>query len=260
LIIEGIVSDLPRNVVEKLSIETPDDVDKLTAVLTIRSSGLFGFYLHQAYRWGSTGDPVTESIRSKFPEILKKARGAIQPAKRTLGGAMLLLLLAQIISDERDGYAKNITITEEERQIVRDLIKQCGDWNEKHFVIMVAGIAAGYMGDIDGWILQQFDSLMGRYDGGDRVVLRSVVQFDVENLIDRALSTARDGEETALLNKIELLCFGVDPVVSDQANKVLRTMASRYGIQLPDAALKRKNIRDLVLALYQRMKTQRLCA
>lgn len=260
LIIEGIVSDLPRNVVEKLSIQTPDDVDKLTAVLTIRSSGLFGFYLHQAYRWGSTGDPVTESIRSKFPEILKKARGAIQPAKRTLGGAMLLLLLAQIISDERDGYAKNITITEEERQIVRDLIKQCGDWNEKHFVIMVAGIAAGYMGDIDGWILQQFDSLMGRYDGGDRVVLRSVVQFDVENLIDRALSTARDGEETALLNKIELLCFGVDPVVSDQANKVLRTMASRYGIQLPDAALKRKNIRDLVLALYQRMKTQRLCA
>jgi hypothetical protein len=260
LIIEGIVSDLPRNVVEKLSIETPDDVDKLTAVLTIRSSGLFGFYLHQAYRWGSTGDPVTESIRSKFPEILKKAQGAIKPAKRTLGGAMLLLLLAQIISDERDGFAKNITITEEERQIVRDLIKQCGDWNEKHFVIMVAGIAAGYMGDIDGWILQQFDSLMGRYDGGDRVVLRSVVQFDVENLIDRALSTARDGEETALLNKIELLCFGVDPVVSDQANKVLRTMASRYGIQLPDAALKRNNIRDLVLALYQRMKTQRLCA
>ena len=260
LIIEGIVSDLPRNVVENLSIQTPDDVDKLTGVLTIRSSGLFGFYLHQAYRWGSIGDPVTESIRSKFPEILKKAQGAIQPAKRTLGGAMLLLLLAQIISDERDGFAKNITITEEEKQIVRDLIKQCGDWNEKHFVIMVAGIAAGYMGDIDGWILQQFDSLMGRYDGGDRVVLRSVVQFDIENLIDRALTTAKDGEETALLNKIELLCFGVDPVVSDQANKVLRTMASRYGIQLPDAALKRKNIRDLVLALYQRMKAQRLCA
>ncbi|MEN6373636.1 MAG: hypothetical protein ABFD75_02505 [Smithella sp.] len=260
LIIEGIVSDLPRNVVQNLSIQTPEDVDKLTGVLTIRSSGLFGFYLHQAYRWGSIGDPVTETIRSKFPEILKKAQGAIQPAKRTLGGAMLLLLLAQIISDERDGYAKNITITEEERQIVRDLIKQCGDWNEKHFVIMVAGIAAGYMGDIDGWILQQFDSLMGRYDGGDRVVLRSVVQFDVENLIDRALTTAKDGEEAALLNKIELLCFGVDPVVSDQANKVLRTMASRYSIQLPDAALKRKNIRDLVLALYQRMKTRWLCA
>lgn len=260
LIIEGIVSNLPRNVVEHLSIQTADDVDQLIRILTIRSSGLFGFYLHQAYRWGSTQDRITERIRSNFPVLLEKAQGAILPAKRTLGGAMLLLLLAQIVSDERDGFATNIVITEEERQIVRDLIKQCGDWNEKHFVIMVAGIAAGYMGSIDGWILQRFDSLLGRYDGGDRVVLRSVVQFDVENLIDRALITAKDGEERALLNKIQLLCFGVDPVVSDQANKVLRTMASRYGIHSPEIVLKKKNIRELVLALYQRMKAQSMCA
>lgn len=258
-IIEGIVAGLPRNVVENLNVQTADDVDHMIRVLSIRSSGLFGFYLHQAYRWGSTQDQITERIRSNFPMLLEKAQGAILPAKRTLGGAMLLLLLAQIISDERDGFATNIVITEEERQIVRDLIKQCGDWNEKHFVIMVAGIAAGYMGSIDGWILQQFDSLLGRYDGGDRVVLRSVVQFDVENLIDRALITAKDGEERALLNKIQLLCFGVDPVVSDQANKVLRTMASRYGIHLPEIVLKKKNIREIVLALYQRMKSQNLC-
>ena len=259
LIIKGQVADLPRNVVENLNVRTADDVDHMIRVLSIRSSGLFGFYLHQAYRWGSMHDPITERIRSNFPVLLKKAQGAILPAKRTLGGAMLLLLLAQIVSDERDGFATNIVITEEERQIVRDLIKQCSDWNEKHFVIMVAGIAAGYMGSIDGWILQQFDSLMGRYDGGDRVVLRSVVQFDIENLIDRALITARDGEEASLLNKIELLCFEVDPVVSDQANKVLRTMASRYGIHSPEIVLKKKDIRDLVLALYQRMKAQRMC-
>lgn len=258
-IIEGIVAGLPRNVVENLNVQTADDVDHMIRVLSIRSSGLFGFYLHQAYRWGSTQDQITERIRFNFPVLLEKAQGAILPAKRTLGGAMLLLLLAQIISDERDGFAQNIVITEDERQIVRDLIKQCGDWNEKHFVIMVAGIAAGYMGSIDGWILQQFDSLLGRYDGGDRVVLRSVVQFDVENLIDRALITARDGEERSLLNKIQLLCFGVDPVVSDQANKVLRTMASRYGIHLPEIVLKKKNIREIVLALYQRMKAQSLC-
>lgn len=258
-IIEGIVSELPRNVVEHLSVQTGEDVDQLIRVLTIRSSGLFGFYLHQAYRWGSTQDEITERIRSNFPVLLKKAQGAILPAKRTLGGAMLLLLLAQIVSDERDGFATNIVITEEERQIVRDLIKQCGDWNEKHFVIMVAGIAAGYMGSIDGWILQQFDSLMGRYDGGDRVVLRSVVQFDVENLIDRALLTARNGDERALLDKIQLLCFGVDPVVSDQASKVLRTMATRYGIYLPETVLRKRDIRELVLALFQRSKEQTWC-
>lgn len=258
-IIEGIVSELPRNVVEHLSVQTAEDVDHLVRVLTVRNSGLFGFYLHQAYRWGSTQDEITERIRFNFRLLLKKAQGAILPAKRTLGGAMLLLLLAQIISDERDGFAAGITITEEERQIVRDLIKQCSDWNEKHFVIMVAGIAAGYMGSIDGWILQQFDSLLGRYDGGDRVVLRSVVQFDVENLIDRALTTARDGDERALLDKIQLLCFGVDPVVSDQASKVLRMMAGRNGIHLPDTVLKKKNIRELVLALSQRSKEQTWC-
>jgi hypothetical protein len=258
-IIEGIVSELPRNVVEHLSVQTAEDVDHLVRVLTVRNSGLFGFYLHQAYRWGSTQDEITDRIRFNFPLLLQKAQGAILPAKRTLGGAMLLLLLAQIISDERDGFAANITITKEERQLVRDLIKQCSDWNEKHFVIMVAGIAAGYMGSIDGWILQQFDSLLGRYDGGDRVVLRSVVQFDVENLIDRALMTARDGDERALLDKIQLLCFGVDPVVSDQASKVLRTMAGRNGIHLPDTVLKKKNIRELVLALSQRSKEQTWC-
>ena len=31
--------------------------------------------------------------------------------------------------------------------------------------------------------LQQFDTLLARYDGGDRVMLRSVVQYDIENLI-----------------------------------------------------------------------------
>ncbi|MEN6621095.1 MAG: hypothetical protein ABFD50_06075 [Smithella sp.] len=258
-IIEGIVSELPRNVVEHLSVKTTEDVDHLVRVLTVRNSGLFGFYLHQAYRWGSTQDEITERIRFNFPLLLKKAQGAILPAKRTLGGAMLLLLLAQIVSDERDGFAVNITITEEERQLIRDLIKQCSDWNEKHFVIMVAGIAAGYMGSIDGWILQQFDSLLGRYDGGDRVVLRSVVQFDVENLIDRTLMTARNGDERVLLDKIQLLCFGVDPVVSDQASKVLRTMAGRNGIHLPDTVLKKKNIRELVLALSQRNKDQTWC-
>ncbi len=259
LIIEGILSVLPRNLVEHLSVQTAGDVDQLIRVLTIRSSGLFGFYLHQAYRWGSTQDQCTERIRANFPQLLKLAQGAILPAKRVMGGAMLLLLLAQIISDERDGFARNIVITEEERHIVSDLIKQCIDWGQMHFVIMIAGIAAGYMGNIDGWILQQFDSLLGRYDAGDRVVLRSVVQYDVENLIERALISARDGEESALLNKIQLLRFGVDPVVSDQANKFLRTIASRCSIHSPEAVLKRKNIRELVLTLSRHMKAQMIC-
>lgn len=259
LIIKEIVSDLPDNVVDHLSIPTAGDVDQLIPVMTIRSSGLFGFYLYQAYRWGTAHDQITERIRSYFPELLKLAQGAILPAKRIMGGAMLLLLLAQIISDERDGFAGNIVITEEERHIVRDLIKQCIDWGQMHFVIMIAGIAAGYMGTIDGWILQQFDSLLGRYDAGDRVVLRSVVQFDVDNLIERALITTREGDENALLKKIQLLRFGVDPVVSDQANKFLRTMACRYGIASPEAVLKRKNIRELVLDLSRHMKGQLLC-
>ncbi len=167
---------------------------------------------------------------------------------------MLLLILAQIISDERDGFARNIVITEEDRHIVLGLIKQCVDWDQRHFVMMVGGIAAGYTGNIDGWILRQFDTLLGRYGGGDRVVLRSVVQFDVDNLIERTLITAKVGEERALLNKIQLLRLGVDPVVSNQANKFLGAMASRHGIQSPEVVLKRKDIRELVLDLSQRMR------
>ncbi|PKN67797.1 MAG: hypothetical protein CVU54_16560 [Deltaproteobacteria bacterium HGW-Deltaproteobacteria-12] len=257
-IVKEIVSILPRNWVEHLSVQTPDDVDELIRVLTVRGSGIIGFYLHQAYRWGSTNDPLTARIRSNFAALLKHAQGAILPSKRVMGGAMLLLLLAQIISDERDGFAGNITITEEERNAVRDLIKQCIGWGQMHFVIMIAGIAAGYMGSIDGWILQQFDSLLGRYDAGDRVVLRSVVQFDVDNLIERALISFKDGEEKALLNKIQCLRFGVDPVVSDQANKFLRAMASRCGISSPEAALKQRNIRELVLSSVQHLKAQAL--
>ena len=91
------------------------------------------------------------------------------------------------------------------------------------------------------------------------MVLRSVVQFDVENLIERALISAKDGEEDALLSKIQLLRFGVDPVVSDQANKFLRAMACRFGIHSPEAGLKRTNIRELILALSRQMKAQSMC-
>lgn len=168
---------------------------------------------------------------------------------------MLLLILAQIISDERDGFARNIVISKEDRQLVLGLIKQCIDWDQRHFVMMVGGIAAGYTGSIDGWILQQFDTLLGRYGGGDRVVLRSVVQFDVENLIERTLITAKVGEESALLNKIQLLRLGVDPVISNRANKFLGELASRYGIRSPEVVLKGKDIRELVLDLSVRMKT-----
>ena len=253
-IIERIVSGLPRNVVLHLSVQTAGDVDNLISVMTIRTSGIFGFYLHRAYRWGSTRDELTERIRSYFPELLKHAQRAILPAETVRGGAMLLLLLAQIISDERDGFAGNIVISEEERQIVLGLFKECVNWDQRHFVMMVAGMAAGFMGSIDGWMLQQFDTLLARYDGGDRVMLRSVVQFDIENLIERTLITARDGEESAVLNKIQLLCFGVDPIVSNQAEKFLSALASRYGIQSPGVILKRKDIRELVLALSKRMK------
>ena len=255
-IVEGILSGLPRNVVAQLKVQTTGDVDQMVRVMGTRASGLIGFYLHQAYRWGSTEDELTERIRSCFPKLLKQAQRAMLPGETIRGGAMLLLLLAQIISDERDGFARNIVITEEERQIVRDLIEQCVDWDQRHFVMMVAGMAAGYMGSIDGWILQQFDRLLARYDGGDRVMLRSVVQFDVENLIERTLITAREGEESTLLNKIQLLRFRVDPVVSDEANRFLGAMASRHGIQLPEILLKRKDIRELVLALSERMKAQ----
>lgn len=254
-IIGGALSCLPRNAVTRLSIQTPSDVDQLIRAMTVRASGLIGFYLHQAYRWGSMQDELTERIRSYFPKLLKQAQKAILPAKTVMGGAMLLLILAQIISDERDGFARNIVITKEDRQIVLGLIKRCIDWDQKHFVMMVGGIAAGYTGNIDGWILQQFDTLLGRYGGGDRVVLRSVVQFDVENLIEHALITAKLGEESALLNKIQLLRLGVDPVVSNRANKVLGELASRHGIQSPEIVLKKKDIRDLVLELSRRMKT-----
>jgi len=222
--------------------------------MSIRSSGIFGFYLHQAYRWGSTNDEITNKIRSHFPELLKNAQKATLPTETVRGGAMLLLLLAQIISDERDGFAKNISITEEERKVVLGLFKQCLSWDQRHFVMMVAGIAAGYMGCIDGWIMQQFDTLLARYDGGDRVMLRSVVQFDIENLIERALITAKEGEEFALLNKIRLLYWGVDPIISNQTEKVLIAMASRYGIPLAGSAIERKDIRGLVLNLSRRMK------
>jgi hypothetical protein len=253
-IIGGALSSLPRNVVTHLSVQTTSDVDQLVRATTIRASGLIGYYLHQAYRWGSTQDELTERIRSYFPDLLNQAQKAILPEKTIMGGAMLLLILAQIISDERDGFARNIMITEEDRQIVLGLIKECLDWDQRHFVMMVGGIAAGYTGSIDGWILQQFDTLLGRYGGGDRVVLRSVVQFDVDNLIKRALITAKAGEESALLNKIQLLRLAVDPVVSNQANKFLGAMASLHGIDSPDVVLKRKDIRKLVLDLSQRMK------
>lgn len=248
------LSNLPHNVVAHLGVQTPDDVDQLVRVIRVSTSGLFGFYLYQAYRWGSVQDELTNRIRIHFTDLLKQAQAAILPEKTIMGGTMLLLLLAQIISDERDGFAGNIVIKEEERQIVRDLIKQCVDWDQRHFVMMVAGIAAGYMGSIDGWILQQFDRLLGRYDGGDRVVLRSVVQFDIDHLIERALLTMKAGEEDALLDKIQRFRFGVDPIVSNQANKFLGTMASHYGIRSPEIALKEINIRELVLALREDMK------
>ncbi|HPK52927.1 MAG TPA: hypothetical protein PK114_00610 [Smithellaceae bacterium] len=253
-IIKKIVTGLPRNVVSHLDVRSADDVDNLIRIMSIRSSGIFGFYLHQAYRWGSTNDEITNKIRSHFPELLKNAQKATLPTETVRGGAMLLLLLAQIISDERDGFAKNISITEEERKVVLGLFKQCLSWDQRHFVMMVAGIAAGYMGCIDGWIMQQFDTLLARYDGGDRVMLRSVVQFDIENLIERALITAKEGEEFALLNKIRLLYWGVDPIISNQTEKVLIAMASRYGIPLAGSAIERKDIRGLVLNLSRRMK------
>ena len=255
-IIERILSDLPRNVVAQLKVQTTGDVDGMIRVMGTRASGLIGFCLHQAYRWGSTRDELTDRIRSYFPKLLKQAQLAMLPTETIRGGTMLLLLLAQIVSDERDGFAGNIVITENERQIVLDLIKQCVDWDQRHFVMMVAGIAAGYMGSIDGWALQQFDKLLARYDGGDRVMLRSVVQFDVERMIERTLLTAKDGEESALLKKIQLLRFRVDPVVSDEANRFLRMLADRCGVRPPEVDPKRRDISELVLALSRCMKEQ----
>jgi hypothetical protein len=253
-IIGGALSRLPRNVVRHLSVQTTSDVDQLARATTTRASGLIGFYLYRAYRWGSLQDELTERIRSYFPDLLKQAQRAMLPGKTIMGGAMLLLILAQIISDERDGFAKNVVITKEDRQIVLGLVKQCLDWEQRHFVMMVGGIAAGYIGSIDGWTLQQFDTLLGRYGGGDRVVLRGVVQFDVDILIERTLITARTGEENSLLNKIQLLRLGVDPIVSNQANKFLAELASRHGIQSPEIPLKRKDVREFVLDLSRRMK------
>jgi hypothetical protein len=243
LIIEEPLSDLPRNVVTQLKLQTTDDVDHVIRIIGVGASGLFAFCLHQAYRWGSTGDELTERIRAAFPILLKQAQEDMRPSETSKGGAMLLLPLAQIISDERDGLVKNMVITEEERRIVRNLITQCLDWNQRHFVMMVAGIAAGYMGSIDEWVLQQFDTLLARYDGGDRVMLRSVVQFDVEKIIERTLMTAREGECGVLMKKIQRLRFNVDPVVSDQANKFLRVMASRYDIQSPKLILQKRDMK-----------------
>jgi hypothetical protein len=253
-IIGGALSRLPSTVVRHLSVQSPSDVDQLIRAMTVRASGLIGFCLHKAYRWGSTTDDVTERIRSYFPELLKEAQKAVLPQKTIMGGTMLLVVLAQIISDERDGFASNIAISDGDRAIVRDLIRQCVDWDQKHFVMMVAGIAAGYMGRIDGRIMQQFDTLLGRYGGGDRVVLRSVVVFDVEILVERALITAKAGRENELLNNIQLLRTDVDPVISNQANKSLKEIATRYGIQSPELILKRIDIREFILDLSQRMK------
>jgi len=251
-----LLSGVPDHVVRQLRVKTTDDVDRMVRMMGTRASGLIGFYLHQVYRWGSAEDRLTARIRSHFPELLRQAQKSMRPGEMIRGGAMLLLLLAEITSDERDGFAGNIVITEDERRTVRDLIKRCVDWDQRHFVMMVAGTAAGYMGSIDGWVLQQFDKLLARYDGGDRVMLRSVVQFDVDNLIERALLTAGDGEENSLLNKVQLLRFGVDPVVSDEANSYLSACARRLGIHAPEDNAKKKDIRDFLLALSRLMKEE----
>jgi hypothetical protein len=255
-IVGGALSRMPRSAVARLSVRTASDVDQLIRAMTIRSSGLIGFYLHQAYRWGSTHDELTGRIRSYFPELLNLAQKAMVPGKTIFGGAMLLLILAQIISDQHDGFAGNVEISQAERQTVLNLIEQCVDWNQSHFVIMVGGIAAGYTGSIDGWTLQRFDTLLGRYGGGDRVVLRSVVQFDVEILIERTLITARAGEESALVNKIQLLRLMVDPVISNRANKFLADIAARHGIKAPEDTLKKREVREFVLDLSRRMKAK----
>jgi hypothetical protein len=252
----GILSGLPDHVVRQLRVRTTDDVDRMVRVMGTRASGLIGFCLHQVYRWGDAEDELTGRIRSHFPELLEQVRKAMRPGEMIRGGAMLLLLLAEIVSDERDGFAGNITITGEERQTVRDLITQCVDWDQKHFVMMVAGMAAGYMGSIDGWVLQQFDRLLARYDGGDRVMLRSVVQFDVDNLIERALITAKDNEERMLPGRIQLLRFGVDPVISDEANRYLTSCALNLGIHPAEVDAKKRDIRDFLLTLSRRMKEQ----
>jgi hypothetical protein len=253
-LIEGSLSKLPRNLLTHLRVESANDVDAMIRVIGVRTGGLIGFCLHQVYLWGSTGDAITERIRFYFPRLLQHAQEVILPEKIIMGGAMLLLLLAQIISDERDGMADNIVISEEERQIVLHLIKQCIDWEQKHFVVMVAGIAAGYTGNIDGWILQQFDALLGRYRGGDRVVLRSVVQLDVENLIERTLMTAKIGDEATLLRKIQLLRIGVDPVVSDQTNHFLKAIAFRCGISSPEVTLKKRDISKFLRKLSEHIQ------
>jgi len=256
----GILSGLPDHVVQQLRVKTTDDVDRMVRVMGTRASGLIGFCLHQVYRWGSTEDELTARIRSHFPELLGQARKAMRPGEMIRGGAMLLLLLAEIVSDERDGFAGNIAITGEERRTVRDLIEQCVDWDQRHFVMMLAGMAAGYMGSIDGWVLQQFDRLLARYDGGDRVMLRSVVQFDVDNLIERALMTAKDGQERVLSGKIQLLRFGVDPVISDEANRYLTACALRLGVHPPEVDARKRDIRDFLLALSGRMRTRLKCS
>jgi len=122
--------------------------------------------------------------------------------------------------------------------------------------MMIAGMAAGYIGSIDGWVLQQFDRLLARSDGGDRVMLRSVVQFDVDNLIERTLIATKEPDKSTLLSKIQLFRFRVDPVISDEANRFLSELSSRYGIESSVGDLKKKDIGELVLSLSRRMKEQ----
>ena len=258
-IIDGMTAAMPREAITLLHIETAEQAEQLITGMRSRTSGLIGFYLHQAYNWGSTGDAITEQIRAHFPMLLEKTQRALMPAKRIMGGAMLLLVLAQIVSDARDGFAPDTVVTEEDEQIVRNLIKQCTCWNQSHFVMMVAGTAVSYMGRIDEWSLQQFDSLLGRYDGGDRVILRSVVQFDVEKLVERTLLTARAGEETELVKRIQLLRVDVDPVISDQANWGLREMALAHGLECPKALIRKKDIFDLLSALATSVRARAAC-
>ncbi len=258
-IIDGMTAAMPRDAITRLHIQSIEQADQLIAGMRSRTSGLIGFYLHQAYRWGSTGDAITERIRSYFPMLLEKTQNALTPAKRIMGGAMLLLVLAEIVSDARDGFAPNTVVTEEDERIVRNLIKQCTCWNQSHFVMMVAGTAVGYMGRIDEWSLQQFDSLLGRYDGGDRVILRSVVQFDVEKLVERTLLTAREGEAAELAKLMQLLRVEVDPVISDQTNRVLRELAALHGLEHSEALFRKKDIFDLLPTLARCVKVKAAC-
>ncbi len=100
----GILSGLPDHVVQELRVKTMDDVDRMVRVMGTRASGLIGFCLHQAYRWGDAADELTEGSVPIFRSSWTGAKGHA-PREMIRGGAMLLLLLAEITSDERDGFA-----------------------------------------------------------------------------------------------------------------------------------------------------------